>query len=205
MSSSTTPTIGLRERNKERRRVDILTAAYQLFAEKGYHATTIADIAAAADIAPRTVSLYFPTKQDIVLDGVMSLIAPISDAIERLKPGESALDAIMTSLGAHLKERQLTDPHGMTARLKADPEIHGIITSCFEDLQHKGALALARDLGAETIDRRVEVTLAALRGVVEFAMFASSPEEIDEILDLGCDFLKAGFRNLANAPGNPAN
>ena len=85
MSDSSTEPMGLRERNKERRRSTILTCAFELFAERGYNATTIADIAAAADIAPRTVSLYFPTKQDIVLDAMTSLLQALSDALERLR------------------------------------------------------------------------------------------------------------------------
>lgn len=49
----------------------------RLFAERGYDATTVSDIAAEAEVAPRTVSLYFPTKLDIAQ-------ASATDAIERL-------------------------------------------------------------------------------------------------------------------------
>ena len=59
--------IGLRERSKARRRAAIIRAAYELFAERGYDATTVADIAEAAEVAPRTVAMYFPAKQDIAL------------------------------------------------------------------------------------------------------------------------------------------
>src|SRR5688572_16092419 len=58
----------LRERSKQKRRKQILHAALKLFAERGYEQTTIHDIAEAADVAPRTVTGYFPSKLDFVAD-----------------------------------------------------------------------------------------------------------------------------------------
>ena len=60
--SSAAPPLGLRERSKARRRALIIQTAMRLFAERGYTHTTVADIAEAAELAPRTVAGYFPTK-----------------------------------------------------------------------------------------------------------------------------------------------
>jgi len=58
---------GLRERKKAERRRCIEAAAIDLFDANGFDGTTIDDIAARADISPRTFFYYFPTKEDVVL------------------------------------------------------------------------------------------------------------------------------------------
>ena len=57
------PAEGLRERKRRRTRASICPAALELFDRHGFRATTLADIAHAADVSPRTVSGYFPTKE----------------------------------------------------------------------------------------------------------------------------------------------
>ena len=58
---------GLRERKKARTRVALQEHALRLFAERGYEATTIEQIAEAAEVSPTTVYRYFPTKPDLVI------------------------------------------------------------------------------------------------------------------------------------------
>jgi AcrR family transcriptional regulator len=60
------PPTSLRERKKDRTRRTLQAEAVRLFAAKGYQATTIEEIAAAAEVAPRTFFRYFPTKEAVV-------------------------------------------------------------------------------------------------------------------------------------------
>jgi AcrR family transcriptional regulator len=66
MTTSSAPA-GLRERKKARTKAAIRDHAMRLFEEQGYAATTVDQIAAAADVSPSTFFRYFPTKEDTVL------------------------------------------------------------------------------------------------------------------------------------------
>jgi AcrR family transcriptional regulator len=68
---------GLRERKRAHARAATVDAALRLFAEHGYEKVTVADICAAAAIAPRTFFRYFPSKGDV-------LTAPVQDLADRL-------------------------------------------------------------------------------------------------------------------------
>jgi AcrR family transcriptional regulator len=61
-----TETTTRQERKKQRTRALIRETAWELFAARGYDATTIKAIADAADVAPRTVTIHFPAKDDLL-------------------------------------------------------------------------------------------------------------------------------------------
>src|SRR5215469_7353234 len=66
-SSDDRPVTGLRERKKAKTRAALQQHALRLFQQQGYDATTVEQIAEAAEISPSTFFRYFPTKEDVVL------------------------------------------------------------------------------------------------------------------------------------------
>jgi AcrR family transcriptional regulator len=82
---------GLRQRKKEQTRLRIAEVALRLFAERGYDAVTVNEIAEAADVAKVTLFSYFPTKDCLVLDGIGDDPAGI---VAARRPGQSPLDAL---------------------------------------------------------------------------------------------------------------
>ncbi|BCB77048.1 hypothetical protein GCM10022251_45270 [Phytohabitans flavus] len=92
-----TTTPGLRERKKAKTRAAIQRHALRLFQEQGYAATTVDQIAEAAEISPSTFFRYFPTKEDVVL---LDSYDPILIEAVRAQPPElSPVAAIRAAIG----------------------------------------------------------------------------------------------------------
>ena len=67
VSNGERPAVGLRERKKARTKAAIREHAMRLFQKQAYQATTVEQIAEAAEVSPSTFFRYFPTKEDVVL------------------------------------------------------------------------------------------------------------------------------------------
>jgi AcrR family transcriptional regulator len=102
-------TPGLRERKKQRTRRAIEAAALRLFEERGFEGTTIDDIAAAAEIAPRTFFHYFPSKEDVVVSDYAARLGRIVAALSRTPGKESpwqGLRAAFLSVAADYEDER---------------------------------------------------------------------------------------------------
>src|SRR5437660_948730 len=79
---------GLRERKKLRTRQLIAETARALFAEHGFDAVPVAAVARAADVSEATVFNYFPTKEDLVFQGMAAFEAELLAAVRDRPAGQ---------------------------------------------------------------------------------------------------------------------
>lgn len=94
---------GLRERKKRATRDAIAATARRLFAQHGYDAVTVAEIAVAADVSEKTVFNHFATKEDLVFAGGEERLAQLQAAIAQRPPGTAVLDVFRASTEAMLE------------------------------------------------------------------------------------------------------
>lgn len=115
----------LRQKHVNRTRRAILDAAFALFSERGFALTTVGEIAARADVAPRTFFRYFPSKESVLFTGTEGKKELLRQMLAERPEGES-LAAGMISVLMRLSDVLTVDSHEM-ARLYAfaseDPRV----------------------------------------------------------------------------------
>ncbi|MER6944669.1 TetR/AcrR family transcriptional regulator [Nonomuraea sp. NPDC000554] len=96
------PVQGLRERKKAKTRALIQKEAVRLFREQGYTATTVEQIAEAAEVAPSTVFRYFPSKEDLVL---VEAYPTFLDALREVPREVGPIAAVRAAMAAMVEGR----------------------------------------------------------------------------------------------------
>jgi AcrR family transcriptional regulator len=151
---------GLRERKKQRTRETIISVAMELFAERGYEHTTIAEIADAAEVSPRTIFAYFPTKEDIVFCDLPDVQERLARALRERPEGATALDALRDFIAASFGP----DPaRALRKRIVAhDETLRRSERARFAPFEQLMVEAIAEDLHAGPDDIRPQIVAAAL-------------------------------------------
>jgi AcrR family transcriptional regulator len=85
--------LGLRERKKLRTRQLISETAVRMFAERGFDAVPVAAVARAAEVSEATVFNYFPTKEDLIYQGMEAFEDELLGAVRDRPAGESIVAA----------------------------------------------------------------------------------------------------------------
>lgn len=142
MSEVTTPRPPLRARKKAETRLNIVQQARDLFDRKGFDATTIDEIADAANVHKQTVFRYFPSKEDIAL--VFRI-----DAFEEFKQSLLApdrTDSVIQCWRKHVKRAanrvaKRGDFYRYTQLINSDPRLHA--ASLRLEIKHEELIAHA--------------------------------------------------------------
>jgi AcrR family transcriptional regulator len=202
---------GLRERKKQRTREAIVDAALRLFEERGFDQTTIADIAEAADIAPRTFFGYFPSKDDVVFADFQETLDGLSARLDGRSADETAIDAIRAWIGERLQDVDVLDERERCRkRLIGESEAlaahNRALMGRVEELL---AGHIARDLGDHPDDVRPRMIAAAVIGALsaldvkraDGSEATPTREESRVIVDETLTFLRAGLEALRRPAG----
>ena len=86
--------VALRERRRRRTAEDLERIALQLFARRGFRAVTVDEIAAAAEVSPRTFFRYFPAKEDVLLADVRRRVEQLHAALAERPATEAPMVAV---------------------------------------------------------------------------------------------------------------
>lgn len=106
--------LGLRERKKQRTRATIVDVASRLCAKQGYENTTVEQIAAAADISPRTFSRYFPNKEAVIGALIEDTSEHVAAALGRQPHVITEHEALMRAHVALFRAAEAGEPGAMS-------------------------------------------------------------------------------------------
>ena len=161
----------LRERKKARTRAAIREHALRLFREQGYDATTVEQIAAAAEVSPSTFFRYFPTKEDVILrddfdDRAFEAFDRQPASLSPIAAFRAAMrETIATFTAADWAEFQEMSAIGMS-----NPQVRARMVDEMSRMIESAVDALAKRTGRSPADLAVRVYAGALIGAIMAVM-----------------------------------
>jgi AcrR family transcriptional regulator len=194
------PAAGLRERKKRKTRDTIVRVAAELFAQQGYEKTTIAEIADAAEVSPRTIFAYFPSKEDILFCDFPEMEERLAQALRERPEGATALDALREFIVGSL----VPDRAGLVRKsiVASDETLQRSVRARLAVLEELMVGAIAEDLHAGPDDIRPRIVAAALTAAFTAVHdpaappVPKSPEEAMAKIDDVMGFLRGGLEAL---------
>lgn len=149
------PKQGLRELKKARTRAAIQREALRLFRERGYDATTVEQVAEAAEVAHTTVFRYFPTKEDLVISDEADPV--FFDSLRSQPPGLTpvqALRAAMRDVLGSFSPGDLAAGRDRSVLILSVPALRGVAFGNFIDTMRTVNTILAERTGRDPADVR---------------------------------------------------
>jgi AcrR family transcriptional regulator len=177
------------QRAREQRRAAVLRVARTIFADKGYHATSIDDIIEAAGIARGTFYLYFESKRAIFDELLDELFTTLQAQVRRIEVGPNAappveqmnatVDRVMQTLGDNREMPRilLREAVGIDDEFDAKLEqfygrIEALITSAVQTGQ---LMKLVRPCDAAVVARCI---LGSAKELIHWAFVKQEPTEL---------------------------
>lgn len=197
LSDGNQPAQGLRERKKAKTRAAIQRHALRLFRKQGYEATTVEQIAAAADVSPSTFFRYFPTKEDVVLYDPFD---PILLAAFEAQPAElTPLQAMREAMHATITAMSAEDAAELWQRgmlILSAPDLRmRMLNDLVVTTQDLAEMVAAR-VGRRADEAPVRMFVGAVTGALLATFLASANDpnaDLRALVDECLEYLDAGM------------
>ncbi|MDX3434360.1 TetR family transcriptional regulator [Streptomyces sp. ME01-18a] len=158
---------GLRERKKARTKAAIQREAVRLFRAQGYAATTVEQVAEAAEVAPSTVFRYFTTKQDLVFSHDYDL--PFAVMLQAQSPDLTPIQAerqAIRSILNDISEQELALQRERLVLILSEPELWGASLGNIHQTMQLMGEEVAKRSGRDPRDPAVRAYAGAVFGVM---------------------------------------
>jgi AcrR family transcriptional regulator len=188
--------MGLRERKKAKTRAAIRRHALRLFREQGYPATTVEQIAEAAEVSPATFYRYFPTKEDVILQDDFDVLA--MDLFEAQPPDLSPIAAMRATVGqmlAAMRPEDIERFRETTSLTMTIPEVRARALDEFTRTIQVMAEVVARRAGLPPDNFAVRNVAGAITGVIMSSLLplTGEPTDMFATIDAALAHLEAGL------------
>ncbi len=151
MGTGTTPASPRVAARRQRRRAEILRAAIRAFRDKGYHATTLEDIADRLGVRNTALYHYFPDKEAILYECHRESLAELAGLLEEaLQSSDSPTEQLQYLIREHVRV--------MTETLEGSPlafEVHALAP------EHRAEIIRGRDRYERGVRRVIEAGVRA--------------------------------------------
>ena len=191
-------TAGLRQRKKDRTRRAIAEAALALFETRGYDQTTVDDIAAAADVSPRTFFRYFASKDEAVFERAGDVQQHVLALLAARPEGEPLLTSLR-EIGKAVLSTELVDEarlRRLLALVAVEPALRNRYNALLDTIEGELTVWAAGRLGLPPSDlgpRLVAATVLAARRVATDTWLDSPDDDLASHVSRAIDLLAAGL------------
>ncbi len=158
-------TESLRKKHVDRTRQSIVDAAYALFVERGFAATTVDDIAEHADVAPRTFFRYFPTKESVLFHDSESKVEAMRERLAQRPDGEPASESLLAIL-REMADELAGDPQRAQLVCKLAIENESLLSSRRRMMIDQFSAAVVESVSARNGTPANDVSLRAMAAAV---------------------------------------
>ncbi|MBN6057858.1 TetR family transcriptional regulator [Nonomuraea sp. RK-328] len=197
---------GIRERKKQRTRRALIEAALRLFAEKGYEETTLAEIAAEADVSTRTFFSYFASKEDVLLHDIETRMERTIAIVASHAPGEPLPDLLMRIVRdalARMAEDEDYDAEETRVRIRLVTTVPGLQARALRMVfanQLRLVQALQESYGGRLGMVEAAAAVGAFAGAAKLAIVASVErgDSMEQALDAALRAAEISVRGLGS-------